>query len=117
MITWRFPLSAYCCIPLQICFEYVSQPKALINNKGYKLIITINIHMKKTGRQLKGNIGKYTAWEKRAVGQCTKPCCVILIKLYDVHKGKLKRCTSHTVCNSFPYFIQVINAIYPNFHL
>jgi len=55
---WGFPLSAYSCIPLQVRFEYVNQPKALINNKGYQLIITINIHMKKTGRQLEENKGK-----------------------------------------------------------
>jgi len=76
---WGFPLSAYCRIPLQVRFEYVNQPKALINNKGYQLIITINIHMMKTGRQLEENKGKYTAWEKRGEGQFTKLCSVTLI--------------------------------------
>lgn len=91
MITWGFPLSAYCSIPLEVRFKHVNQPKALINNKGYQLIITINIHMKEIGRQLKGNIGKYTAWEKRGVGQFTEVCSVTLINHYDVHKSKLKK--------------------------
>ena len=117
MITWGFPLSAYCRSPLQVRFKYVNQPKELINNKGYQLIITINIHMKKTGRQLEGNTGKYTAWEKSGVSKRMKLCCVTLIYHYDVHKSKLKRRKNHMVCNSFPYLIKVVNTIYPNFHL
>jgi hypothetical protein len=59
--TWGFTVSAYSSIPLKVPFKYVKQPKVLVSNKGYQMIITTNIHMKKTGRQLGGNIDKCTA--------------------------------------------------------
>jgi hypothetical protein len=36
----EFPFSTYCCIPLHSFLAYVNQPKSLVSNEGYRLVIT-----------------------------------------------------------------------------
>jgi hypothetical protein len=46
-----FPLSAYCCVPMEL--------KALVLSKNY------NFCVNRVGTCVEGNVRKYSGWEKR----------------------------------------------------
>jgi hypothetical protein len=49
-----FPLSAYCCIPLQVPLANVIQPKAHVSGEGYHMSITTSIPVNKMAVRLEG---------------------------------------------------------------